>query len=200
MKKDLSISQQRIYEYILQQTEEKGYPPSVREICSAVGLKSTSTVHGHLKRLEKSGYIRRDLTKPRAIEILEEGAKKQAVNIPLVGKITAGEPITAVENIDDHFALPTQIIGKGDHFLLSVKGESMIGAGILDGDYIVVRKQENCENGEIAVILIDDEATVKTFYRENGHIRLQPENSALEPIILNDCQIMGKVVGLVRKM
>ncbi|MGI5900198.1 MAG: transcriptional repressor LexA [Christensenellales bacterium] len=200
MKKDLSTSQQRIYEYIVQQTEEKGYPPSVREICSAVGLKSTSTVHGHLKRLEKNGYIRRDLTKPRAIEILQESAKKQAVNIPLVGKITAGEPITAVENIDDHFALPAQIIGKGDHFLLSVKGESMIDAGIFDGDYIIVRKQESCENGEIAVALIDDEATVKTFYKERDHIRLQPENSALKPIILNECQIMGKVVGLVRKM
>ena len=200
MKKDLSSSQQKIYEYILSETEQKGYPPSVREICAAVGLKSTSTVHGHLKRLESRGYIRRDLTKPRAIEILESGAKKQAVNIPLVGKVTAGEPITAIENIEEHFALPVQIIGKGEHFLLNVKGESMIDAGILNGDFIIVRKQESCENGEIIVALIDDEATVKTFYKESGHIRLQPQNETMEPIIVENCEIMGKVVGLVRKM
>ena len=200
MKNDLSTSQQKIYEYILSESESKGYPPSVREICAAVGLKSTSTVHGHLKRLEKSGYIKRDLTKPRAIAITDESIRKQAVNVPLVGRVTAGEPITAIENIEDHFAIPVQLIGSGEHFLLSVKGESMIDAGILDGDYLIVKKQVTCENGEIVVALIEDEATVKTFYREKGHIRLQPQNELLEPIIVDNCEIMGKVVGLVRKM
>lgn len=200
MKKALTASQRKVLDYILQQTEERGYPPSVREICAAVGLKSTSTVHGHLMRLEKNGYIRRDLTKPRAIEVLGRRPKEQTVSLPLVGKVTAGVPITAVENIEETFALPASLVGRGEHFMLSVKGNSMVDAGIFDGDYIIVRKQDRCENGEIIVALIDEEATVKAFYREDGHIRLQPRNGSFEPIIVRDCAVLGKVVGLIRKI
>ena len=198
---ELSNKQQQILEYMKAEVREKGYPPSVREICDAVGLKSTSTVHGHLSRLEKKGLIRRDPTKPRAIEILDPGfeaPQRELVNVPIVGTITAGTPILAVENIEDTFPIPVDYIHNDTVFMLRVKGESMIEAGIMDGDYVVVRKQETAYNGEIVVAMIDDEATVKRYYKENGHFRLQPENPTMEPIIVPEVSILGKVVSLYR--
>lgn len=202
----LSPRQQAILDYIEKNVQEKGYPPSVREIGKAVGLASSSTVHGHLSRLEKKGYIRRDPTKPRAIELLKQkdGTKIKAdsVMVPLVGKVTAGEPITAIENIEDYYPLPRKLVGDDQSaFLLSIQGDSMINAGILDGDYVVVRKQNTANNGDIVVAMTPEgEATVKRFYKENDHIRLQPENDQLEPIYLSDVTILGKVVSLIREI
>ncbi|MBS4960049.1 MAG: transcriptional repressor LexA [Clostridiales bacterium] len=201
--KDISKKQLEILEYIKSCVNEKGYPPSVREICLAVNLHSTSTVHGHLERLEKKGYIRRDPTKPRAIEILDPAnillPKKELVSVPIVGCVTAGAPILAVENIEDTFPLPIEYVHNEEVFMLRVKGESMIEAGIFDKDLILVRQQQTAENGDIVVALIEDYATVKRFFREDGHIRLQPENPAMSPIIVNDVTIVGKVIGLFRK-
>lgn len=194
--------QSQILEFIKKEIMNKGYPPSVREICTAVGLKSTSTVHGHLERLEKKGYIRRDPTKPRAIEILDEfQPKKEMVNVPYVGRVTAGQPILAVENIDDVFPMPMDFIQSNRQiFMLKVQGESMIDAGILNGDYIVVEQRATAENGDIVVALIGDEATVKTFYKEDGYVRLQPQNSSMAPILVRDVKILGKVIGLFRRL
>ncbi|WAM32637.1 transcriptional repressor LexA [Caldicellulosiruptor naganoensis] len=202
MKKQLTKKQQEILEFIKKRIKEKGYPPAVREICEATGLKSTSTVHGHLTRLEKKGYIRRDPSKPRAIEIVDDDfyVHRNVVQLPLVGKVTAGEPILAVENIEDTLTLPYDLVGTEDAFLLRVKGDSMIDAGIFDNDIIIVKRQNVAENGDIVVALIDDEATVKRFFKENDHIRLQPENKAMEPIIVKDVKILGKVIGLIRRM
>ncbi|MDD3570018.1 MAG: transcriptional repressor LexA [Lachnospiraceae bacterium] len=200
---DLSAKQQQILQFIKQEVHQKGYPPSVREICEAIGLKSTSTVHGHLSRLEKKGYIRRDPTKPRAIEVLNlEPAidyNQELVHVPIVGTITAGTPILAVENIEDTFPLPIQYVNNDDVFMLKVRGESMIEAGIFDKDLILVRQQSAAENGDIVVALIEDYATVKKFFREKDYIRLQPANSTMTPIIVQECTILGKVVGLFRK-
>ena len=200
---DLSVKQQQILEFIKKEVNHKGYPPSVREICEAIGLKSTSTVHGHLSRLERKGYIRRDPTKPRAIEVLNLKPvleyNQELVHIPIVGTITAGTPILAVENIEDTFPLPIQYVNNDDMFMLKVRGESMIEAGIFDKDLILVRQQQGAQNGDIVVALIEDYATVKKFYKEKDHIRLQPANITMSPIIVQDCTILGKVVGLFRK-
>jgi len=206
---ELSSKQLQILEYLKQEVREKGYPPSVREICEATGLKSTSTVHGHLSRLEKKGLIRRDPTKPRAIEILDDSFSKETaehrtqelIDVPIVGTITAGMPILAVENIEDTFPVPASYLNTtGNVFMLKVKGESMIEAGIFDKDLVLVRQQPSAENGDIIVALIDgDYATVKTFYKEKGHVRLQPENSSMSPIIVSDCAVLGKVIGLFRR-
>jgi len=192
-----------ILDFIKKEIRTKGYPPSVREIGEAVGLSSSSTVHGHLAQLEAKGYLRRDATKPRAIEVLdgsEHVVKKDMVNVPIVGKVTAGQPILAVENIEDTFPLPLDFVRNDNVFILSVRGDSMIEAGILDGDYILVRQQNTARNGEIVVALLEDEATVKTFYKEKDHIRLQPENPHLEPIIVKDVSILGKVIGVFRRL
>lgn len=201
----ISNRQQAILEFIKNEVRDKGYPPSVREIGEAVGLASSSTVHGHLERLEKKGMIRRDPTKPRAIEILgseDEGLEMFSHSIkqvPLVGKVTAGVPITATENIEGYFPLPEHMVHDDQVFMLSVMGESMIDAGIRDGDYVIVRQQANAHNGEIVVAMTEeDEATVKRFYKEKDHIRLQPENSSMEPIRLKNVTILGKVIGLFR--
>jgi len=193
-------TQAKILAYIEKATLQKGYPPSVREICEATGLRSTSTVHGHLIRLEKKGLLYRDSMKPRAISVPADHQAYRAdmVQVPVVGRVTAGIPITATENIEDYIALPQAMIGSGDHFILSVRGESMIEAGILDGDYVIVRKQNTADNGDIVIAMIDDEATVKRFYKENGVFRLQPENSTMEPIIVPELTILGKVVSLYR--
>ena len=193
-------TQAKILAYIEKATLQKGYPPSVREICEATGLKSTSTVHGHLIRLEKKGLLYRDSMKPRAISVPADHQAYRAdmVQVPVVGRVTAGIPITATENIEDYIALPQAMIGSGDHFILSVRGESMIDAGILDGDYVIVRKQSTADNGDIVIAMIDDEATVKRLYKENGVFRLQPENPTMEPIIVPELTILGKVVSLYR--
>ena len=196
-------NQQRILDYIKTEIQNKGYPPSVREIANAVGLKSTSTVHGHLRRLEKKGLLHRDAMKPRAMEItgdpnFERGA---STAVPLVGNITAGQPILAEENLEEYVPLPELMLGDGEHFILKVHGDSMIDAGILDGDYIVVRSQPEAHNGEIVAAMVDgDSATVKRFYKENGHFRLQPENPTMEPIYADEVQILGKVVSLYRRV
>jgi len=199
---DLSQRQTKILEFIKQEIRKKGYPPAVREIGEAVGLLSSSTVHGHLQTLEDKGYIRRDPTKPRAIEILDSSSEalemKKVVQVPIVGRVTAGEPITAVENIEGTFPLSADLVRQDNVFMLRVQGESMIEAGILDGDFIIVRQQNEARNGEIVVALIGDEATVKRFYKERTLIRLQPENSAMEPIYSQDVSILGKVVGVFR--
>ncbi|AJY77075.1 transcriptional repressor LexA [Paenibacillus beijingensis] len=200
----ISNRQQAILDFIKNEVRDKGYPPSVREIGEAVGLASSSTVHGHLDRLEKKGMIRRDPTKPRAIEIL--GQESEVVDfplavtkIPVVGKVTAGIPITATENIEEYFPLPAHYVGDHDVFMLNVIGESMIEAGIHNGDYVIVRQQATANNGDIVVAMTeDDEATVKTFYKEKDHVRLQPQNPTMEPIILKNVTILGKVVGLFR--
>lgn len=199
--------QQKILDFVNRQVAEKGYPPSVREICRAVGFKSTSTVHAYIKKLEEEGLIEKDATKPRALRILDnkrslEGyiADREIENVPVIGRITAGQPILAVENIEETFPVPVEYLQNSTVFMLKVRGDSMTGAGILDGDYILVRQQNTAENGDIVAALIGDEATVKRFYRENGHIRLQPENPAYEPIIVKeDLTILGKVIGLFRK-
>lgn len=201
----LSPRQQSILEYIQKEVREKGYPPSVREIGEAVGLASSSTVHGHLARLEKKGYLRRNPTKPRAIELLKRDEfpskqEEETIMVPLVGKVTAGEPITAIENIEDYYPLPRRLVGEDQTvFLLSVQGDSMINAGILDGDYVVVRQQPAADNGEIVVAMTPEgEATVKRFFKEKDHIRLQPENDRLKPILVPNVTILGKVISLIR--
>ncbi|MGH4137138.1 transcriptional repressor LexA [Clostridium sp.] len=193
--------QSEIYNYIKEQVQSKGYPPSVREICEAVGLKSTSTVHGHLERLEKKGFIRRDPTKPRAIELLKDNVmRKELIDIPIIGKITAGIPILAVENIEDTFTIPLNFTKTNNElFMLRVSGSSMIEAGILDGDLAIIEKINTAINGDIVVALIDNEATIKRFFKEEGYIRLQPENSTMSPIIVEDCSILGILVGIYRK-
>ncbi|NLM44688.1 MAG: transcriptional repressor LexA [Clostridiales bacterium] len=200
---DLSKKQIEILEFIKKELATKGYPPSVREICEAVNLKSTSTVHGHLEKLEKKGYIRRDPTKPRAIEVLDSNSyifsKKEIVELPIVGKVTAGQPILAQENIEDTFPIPIDFVGNKVSFMLVVKGDSMINAGILDGDYVIVQKQSYANNGDIVVALLDDEATVKRFFKEKNYFRLQPENPIYEPIITENLLIIGKVTGVLRK-
>ena len=197
----ITKKQTEILEYIKSQILNKGYPPSVREICTAVNLKSTSSVHAHLETLEKNGYIRRDPTKPRAIEIIDDNfnlTRREVVNVPLIGQVAAGQPLLAVENITSYFPIPAEFIPKEEVFMLNVKGESMVNAGIYDGDQIIVKQQSTASNGEIVVALVDDSATVKRFYKENGHIRLQPENDFMEPIIVDSCEIIGKVIGLIR--
>ena len=193
-------TQAKILEYIETSSQINGYPPSVREICEATGLKSTSTVHGHLVRLEKKGLLNRTSMRPRAITVPDDHKKYKLdmVEVPIVGKVTAGAPITAVENIEDYISLPKSMIGEGEHYVLSVSGESMIEAGIMDGDYVVVRKQATAYNGEIVVAMIEEDATVKRFYKENGHFRLQPENDAFEPIIVDEVVILGKVIASYR--
>ena len=193
--------QTEILEYIKSQILNKGYPPSVRDICTAVNLKSTSSVHAHLETLEENGYIRRDPTKPRAIEIIDDNfnlTRREVVNVPLIGQVAAGQPLLAVENITSYFPIPAEFIPEEEVFMLNVKGESMVNAGIYDGDQIIVKQQSTASNGEIVVALVDDSATVKRFYKENGHIRLQPENDFMEPIIVDSCEIIGKVIGLIR--
>lgn len=202
-KEQLSDKQQQILEFIKQRILEKGYPPAVREICEAVHLRSTSSVHSHLETLERKGYIRRDPTKPRAIEIMNDDfnlSRREIINIPIVGTITAGEPILAVENIEDYFPVLPDFIKNKDTFMLHVRGESMINAGILDGDMVVVEQQNTASNGDMVVAMIDDSATVKTFYKEDGYYRLQPENDTMEPIIVNEVSIIGKVIALYRSM
>ena len=197
----ITKKQTEILEYIKSQILNKGYPPSVRDICTAVNLKSTSSVHAHLETLEKNGYIRRDPTKPRAIEIIDDNfnlTRREMVNVPVLGQVAAGEPLLAVENITSYFPIPAEFIPKEEVFMLNVKGESMVNAGIYDGDQIIVKQQSTASNGEIVVALVDDSATVKRFYKENGHIRLQPENDFMEPIIVDSCEIIGKVIGLIR--
>lgn len=197
---DLSLKQKQILEFLKSEVEKKGYPPSVREICHAVNLKSTSTVHGHLSRLEKKGFIRRNPTKPRAIEILDRKEQKDFIKVPIVGTITAGTPILAVQNIEDTFPIPSNYVNWNENvFMLRVKGESMIDAGIFHRDLILVRQQSFADNGDIVVALLDDSATVKTYYKEQGHIRLQPQNISMSPIIVADVKILGKVIGLFRK-
>lgn len=206
--KTISSRQRSILEFIKKEVKEKGYPPSVREIGEAVGLASSSTVHGHLARLEKKGYIRRDPTKPRAIEILDDDfipgkeEEKGIVRVPLVGKVTAGQPITAIENIEEYFPLPEKIVGTGENvFMLVVQGDSMIEAGIFDKDYVVVRQQNTANNGEIVVAMTaDNEATIKRFYKEKNYFRLQPENDTMEPIIVKEVTILGKVIGVFRSI
>ena len=204
---DLTEKQVLILEFIKSQIILKGYPPAVREICTAVGLRSTSTVHSHLNKLEKLGYIRKDPTKPRAIEVLERskvndvsGANQEIIELPLVGQITAGEPILAVEDASDFFPIPPNLSSEeGSLFMLTIRGDSMINAGILDGDNVIVRKQETAQNGDIVIAMTaEDEATCKRFYKEKNFFRLQPENDLLEPIILDQVSILGRVVGLYR--
>lgn len=197
----ISNKQKEILEYLKSQIINKGYPPAVREICEAVKLKSTSSVHSHLETLEKNGYIRRDPSKPRAIEIIDDEfnlTRRELVNVPVVGTITAGQPILAVENIETYFPIPSEYMPNEDTFMLKVKGDSMINAGIYNGDKILVQKQSHAKNGDYVVALIGDEVTVKTFYKENGYYRLQPENDTMEPIIVPDLNIQGKVIGLFR--
>jgi len=197
----ISDKQKEILEYMKQEILNKGYPPTVRDICEAVKLKSTSSVHSHLETLEKNGYIRRDPTKPRAIEIIDDNfnlTRREMTNVPMVGRVAAGEPILAVENIESYFPIPTEYMPNAESFMLKVKGESMINAGIFDGDQILVEKCSTARNGDMVVALVDDSATVKTFYNEGDHIRLQPENDTMEPIIVDNCEIMGKVFGVFR--
>ncbi len=197
----ITKKQQEILEYIKSQILSKGYPPSVRDICIAVDLKSTSSVHSHLETLEQNGYIRRDPAKPRCIEIVDDSFRptsREMVNVPMVGTVAAGQPILATESIVDYFPIPVEYMPNEETFFLKVKGESMINVGIYDGDQILVKRQETARNGEIVVALVDDSATVKTFYKENGHIRLQPENDTMSPIIVPDCKILGSVIGLFR--
>ena len=216
-KKDPNMLNKReksILKFIEKQIKLKGYPPSVREIGKAVDLKSTATVHGYIASLEKKGFVKKESQKGRTLKLLKGGLEedpnqetfkeaytsKEMVDVPVIGKITAGAPILAVENVTDTFPIPIDFVGNSESFMLTVRGTSMIEAGILDGDYILVKKQNVANNGEIVVALIDDEATVKTFYKENGHIRLQPENSTMDPIIVPNCEILGKVKGVFRKM
>ena len=199
MMSELKDKQLLIYEFLKDFTSQKGYPPTVREICKAVGLKSTSSVHGHLKQLEKEGLIKRDPTKPRALEIVDSVIKKEMINVPIIGKVTAGLPILANENIEDSFPLPLDYVKhNNDLFMLKVSGSSMIKAGILDGDLAIIEKTQTASNGDKIVALIENEATIKTFYRENNHIRLQPENDEMEPIIVDNCSILGKLIGIYR--
>ncbi len=199
----ITDKQREILEYIRDTILAKGYPPAVREICEAVHLKSTSSVHSHLETLEKNGYIRRDPTKPRTIEILDDDfalTRREMVNVPVIGTVAAGMPILAEENIEDYMPIPVEMLPNKEVFMLKVKGESMIDAGIFNNDKVIVAKQDTARNGEMVVALVEDSATVKTFYKEDGHIRLQPENASMDPIIVDDVQILGKVIGLFRMM
>ena len=199
----ISAKQQEILDYIKEEILKRGYPPAVREICEAVNLRSTSSVHSHLETLEKNGYIRRDPTKPRAIEICDDNfqmVRTEMVSLPVVGQVAAGTPILAEENIDSYFPIPAELVPQGESFVLKVKGDSMINVGIFSGDQIFVNACNTAHNGDTEVALIDDSATVKTFYKEDGHIRLQPENDTMDPIIVDDCQILGKVFGVFRVM
>ena len=216
VKDGINKRERAILKYIAKQIEKNGYAPSVREIGKAVGLSSTATVHSYLLRLEEKGYVKKENQKGRTLRLLknEDGedltkkkketkdfyAGREMVEVPVIGKITAGEPILAVENVTDTFPIPIDFVGNSESFMLTVRGESMIEAGILNGDYILVRRQNTAENGQIVVALIEDEATVKTFYKEKDHIRLQPENSTMDPIIVPNCEILGKVIGVFRKM
>ncbi|MBR5579019.1 MAG: transcriptional repressor LexA [Lachnospiraceae bacterium] len=198
----ISTKQHEILEYIKDEILTRGYPPAVREICDAVNLKSTSSVHSHLETLEKNGYIRRDPTKPRAIEICDENfqmVRTETASLPIIGTVAAGTPLLAQENIEAYFPIPTELLPQGEpSFILKVKGDSMINAGIFHGDQIFVQQCNTANNGDTVVALVDDSATVKTFYREKDHIRLQPENDDMDPIIVSDCQILGKVFGVFR--
>jgi repressor LexA len=200
--KRISKKQEEILEYIKSQILSRGFPPSVREICEAVHLKSTSSVHSHLEMLEKNGYIRRDPTKPRAIEILDDEfalTRRELVNVPMIGTVAAGQPILAEENIEGYFPVPAEFVPNDQTFMLRVKGDSMINVGILSGDQVLVRQTSSAANGDIVVAMIGEGATVKTFYKEKDHIRLQPENDSMEPIIVgNEVQILGKVFGVFR--
>jgi len=212
--KELNNREKDILKFIEKQVKEDGYAPSVREIGKAVGLNSTATVHAYLAKLEEKGYIKKETQKGRTLRLIKGSNNKnvqekeekpfysgrELVDVPVIGKITAGAPILAVENITDSFLIPIDFVGNSESFMLTVSGESMIEAGIFDGDFILVKKQNVARNGEIVVAMIEDEATVKTFFKENGHIRLQPENSTMDPIIVPDCQILGKVVGVFRKL
>ncbi|MBE5868091.1 MAG: transcriptional repressor LexA [Lachnospiraceae bacterium] len=197
----ITAKQQEILDYIKEEILHRGYPPAVREICEAVNLKSTSSVHSHLETLEKNGYIRRDPTKPRAIEICDDSfqmVRTEMVQLPILGNVAAGQPILAEENIESYFPVPADLVPKGESFILKVRGDSMVNAGIFNGDQVFVNACNTAQNGDTVVALIEDSATVKTFYKENGHIRLQPENDYMEPIIVDDCQILGKVFGIFR--
>lgn len=197
----ISEKQNEILQFIKNEILNKGYPPSVRDICQAVNLKSTSSVHAHLETLEKNGYIRREGSKNRAIEIIDDTfnlTRRETVNVPMVGRVAAGEPILAVENIESYFPIPVEDMPNAQTFMLKVKGESMINAGIMDGDRIIVEQCDTARNGDMVVALVDDSATVKTFYKEKDHIRLQPENDTMDPIIVSDCKILGKVFGVIR--
>lgn len=197
----ITAKQQEILEYIKEEILKRGYPPAVREICEAVHLKSTSSVHSHLETLEKNGFIRRDPTKPRAIEICDDSfqmVRTEMASLPVVGTVAAGQPILAQENIESYFPVPTEVLPSGESFLLKVKGDSMINAGIFNGDQIFVNSCNTARNGDMVVALVEDSATVKTFYKESDHIRLQPENDSMDPIIVEDCQILGKVFGVMR--
>ena len=199
----ISAKQQEILDYIKSQILERGFPPAVRDICEAVHLKSTSSVHSHLETLEKNGYIRRDSTKPRAIEILDEAfnfTRREMVNVPIVGRVAAGEPLLAEQNIEEYFPIPMEFMPNKQTFLLKVCGESMINAGILNWDYVLAQEENTAHNGDMVVAMIEDGATVKTFYKEEGVIRLQPENDFMDPIIVPDCTILGKVIGVFRFM
>ncbi len=205
MNGDLTRKQQVILDFIREEVHKKGYPPSVREICDGVGLKSTSTVHGHLNKLEEKGFIRRDPTKPRAIELLDPTDnvipfKPSTSYVPIVGNVTAGQPILAVENIEESFPLPTTLVENGNYFMLQIQGESMINAGIHDRDYVLVKQQQDADNGDIVVAMMDDSATVKTFYKESKRFRLQPENDSMDPIYTDDVSILGIVKGVFRLM
>ena len=198
----ISAKQDEILHYIKQQILKKGYPPSVREICEAVHLKSTSSVHSHLETLEKNGYIRKDPTKPRAIEILDDEfrlTRREVVNVPMIGSVAAGQPILATENIEGYFPIPAEFLPNQETFLLHVKGDSMVNAGIFDGDNILVKQQDVAANGDMVVALVEDSATVKTFYKEDGHYRLQPENDHMDPILVDDVSILGIVIGVFRR-
>ena len=199
----ITPKQQEILDFLKKEILTKGYPPAVREICEAVHLKSTSSVHSHLETLEKNGYIRRDPTKPRAIEIMDDSfnylrTETEITSIPIIGTVAAGQPLLAVENITDYFPFPAQLLPNEETFILRVKGESMVNMGIYDGDMIIVRRQQTADNGEVIVALVDDSATVKRFYKEDGHYRLQPENDFMDPIIVDNVEIVGKVIGLIR--
>ena len=203
MGKGLTKRQREILAYVMDSMQERGYPPSVREIGAALGLTSSSTVHSHLAALEKKGFIHRDPSKPRAIEILKDGASqppKRVVHVPVLGRIAAGQPIFAEENIEDVFPLPRDFVREDAAFILRVRGDSMIDAGIHDGDYLVVRQQATANNGEIVAAMLGDEATVKRYYRERDHIRLQPENSTMSPIIARDVTVLGKAIALIRRL
>lgn len=197
----ITLKQMEILEYIKKEILERGYPPAVREICDAVHLKSTSSVHSHLETLEKNGYIRRDPTKPRAIEICDDSfqlVRHEMTSIPIIGTVAAGQPILAEENIEGYFPIPVEMVPNAETFILKVKGESMINAGIFDGDQVFVEKCNTARNGDMVVALVEDSATVKTFYKESGYIRLQPENDSMDPIIVDNCEILGKVFGVFR--
>lgn len=199
----ITEKQQQILDFIKKELLNKGYPPAVREICKAVGLKSTSSVHAHLETLERNGYIKRDPTKPRAIEIIDDCyalSRNELVNVPIIGIVAAGQPILAIENIENYFPFPVSMLPNAQTFMLRVKGESMINAGIYHGDLILVEQKNTARDGDIVVALVDDSATVKTFYKEKNRIRLQPENDSMKPIFVNDVTILGKVIGLYRNM